>query len=122
MFILNCCFIDHDLGKFPGGPSVAGLDKAKFPWNSSSCWRDRLAHKNQLRIPVPELSRETSLHPHDRIDWHLCGAAFVVGPLGIGRLPLHAELGERLVRRAREAILAVEDRLTGELGDNRPAV
>src|SRR2546425_2477675 len=52
------CSIDHDLAKFHAAPSVAGLDKPKCTWISSSAWRDGLAHKNQLRIPVPELSRE----------------------------------------------------------------
>ena len=93
----------------------AGLGKPKCAWISSRVWRDGLSLKDQLRIPVPELARETPFHPHDRIDRHLGRAAFVVGPLGFGRLPLHAELGERLARCADEAIRAVEDRLTGEL-------
>ena len=93
----------------------AGLGKPKCAWISSRAWRDGLSLKDQLRIPVPELSRETSFHPHDRIDRHLGRAAFVVRPLGFGWLPRHPKLGERLPRCAKEAIRAVEDRRAGEL-------
>ena len=100
MLHAQLCSIDHDPAKFHVAPSVAGLDKPKCAWISSRAWRDGLSLKDQLRIPVPELARETPLHPHDRIDRHLGRAAFVIGPLGFGRFPLHAELGERLARRA----------------------
>src|SRR5882724_4044581 len=69
--ILNCGSIDHDQAKFHVAPSVAGLSKPKYAWTSSRSCRDSLSLKDQLHIPVPELPRETSLHPHDRIDRHL---------------------------------------------------
>jgi hypothetical protein len=56
--------------------------------------------KHELRIAIAELTRETPPHPHRRIDRHLRRAAFVVGALGLGRLPFDAELVERLARGA----------------------
>jgi hypothetical protein len=71
--------------------------------------------KHELRITVAQPARETSPHPHDRVNRHLRRAAFVVGALGFGRFPLHAELVQRLARGAGETVRAIEDRLARQL-------
>jgi hypothetical protein len=100
----------------------AGLGNAKSFCASSKSWRDGLSLKHQLQVAVTEPPRETSLHPHHRIDWHLSGAAFVVGAFRIGRFPGDSQLGERLPGGAEESVRAVEQRLSGEARDDGAAV
>ena len=87
-----------------------GAWSAKSFCASSKSWRDGLSLKHQLQVAVTEPPRETSLHPHHRIDRHLSGAAFVVGAFRIGRFPGDSQLGERLPGGAEESIRAVEQR------------
>src|SRR3979411_1571595 len=74
----------------------AGPGSPKCFWTSSSSSRVGLSFKNQFRIGIEEIASEEALHAHHRIDRHLRRAAFIIGALGFRRLPLHAELVERL--------------------------
>ena len=98
-----------------------GLGSPKYAWTSSSS-RRRSSLKHQLRISVAKLPRETPPYPHGRIKGHLKSTAFVISPLGLGRLPLHPQFVERVARRAREAVRAIEDRLAGKLRDDGAAI
>src|SRR5579871_2425429 len=65
---------------------------------------------------------EASLDADNRVDWDLGRTAFIVCPFSFRRLPIDAELVERLARDARKAFRTMKHRFAAQARSRRSAI